>query len=66
MNEELKTRIMNRLQEKKDGQTLEQLVKYLKMTVETPIRVELHELLREGSVTQEKGVWSMVRQFPSK
>ncbi len=58
---DLETRILNRLQEKKRGQTVEQLQKYFKVRLESTVLVVLHNLRRHGSVTCEKGVWSLVR-----
>ena len=57
---DLETRILNRLQEKKRGQTLERLQKYLNVRLESDMLVALHNLRRHGSVTCEKSVWSLV------
>ena len=57
---DLETRILNRLQEKKRGQTVEQLQKHLKVRLESEMLVALHNLRRHGSVTCEKSVWSLV------
>lgn len=52
---------MNRLQEKKQGQTVEQLAEHLK-TAQSFILAELYQLKIVGCVEQDKdGVWTMVR-----
>jgi len=57
---DLETRILNRLQEKKRGQTIAELQKHLKIRTESEMLVALHNLRRHGSVTCEKSVWSLV------
>ena len=58
----LETRIMNRLQEQKRGQTIEQLEAYLKEPQSRILSV-LVPLISAGFVTRSKsGVWTMVRE----
>jgi predicted transcriptional regulator len=59
----LEAPIMNRLQEMKGGQTVEQLAEHLKQTTTlTPVMAELYRLKKDGCVARDKnGVWTMVR-----
>ena len=45
---DLETRILNRLQEKKRGQTIAELQKHLKIRTESEMLVALHNLRRRG------------------
>jgi hypothetical protein len=59
---QLEARIMNRLQEQKRGQTIEQLEAYLKEP-QSRILAVLVPLISAGFVTcSNSGVWSMVRE----
>jgi DNA-binding IclR family transcriptional regulator len=58
----LETRTMNRLQEQKRGQTLEELQEYLREPAGRILSV-LQPLRAEGFVAKsESGVWTMVRE----
>ena len=58
----LETRIMNRLQERKRGQTLEELQEYLREPAGRILSV-LQPLRAEGFVVKSaNGVWTMVRE----
>jgi len=59
--EDLKTKIMNRLQNKPDGETEEQLEKHLNKK-NTQILVALYILKNENCISMKDGVWTMVRQ----
>ncbi len=57
---ELETAILNRLQEKKHGQTIEQLSEHLKRPHGVILPV-LHTLRKDNCVTRDKnGVWTTV------
>ena len=59
---ELEARIMNRLQEQKRGQTIEQLQAYLNEPQSRILSVLL-PLISAGFVTRsDSGVWTMVRE----
>jgi predicted transcriptional regulator len=59
---ELEARIMNRLQEQKRGQTIEQLQAYLNEPQSRILSVLL-PLISAGFVTRSNsGVWTMVRE----
>ncbi len=59
---QLEARIMNRLQEHKQGQTIEQLEAYVKEPQETILLV-LEPLRKAGYVAKSaSGVWNMVRE----
>lgn len=59
---QLEARIMNRLQEQKRGQTIEQLQAYLKEPQSRILSV-LEPLISAGFVTRSNsGVWTMVRE----
>ena len=59
---DLQARIMNRLQEQKGGQTIEQLQEYLKepqariLSVLIPLKAERYVAMSDS------GVWTMVRE----
>lgn len=60
----LEARLMNRLQEHKHGQTIEQLQTYLKESPGTILLV-LEPLRKAGYVSKSaSGVWNMVREEP--
>jgi hypothetical protein len=57
----LETRIMNRLQEQKRGQTLEELQEYLREPADRILSV-LVPLRAEGFVAKSaRGIWTMIR-----
>jgi predicted transcriptional regulator len=58
---DLETDIMNQLQEKKSGQTIEELSQHLKKT-QGEILTVLNKLQKENLVALKYGVWIMVRQ----
>ena len=59
---DLEARLMNRLQEQKGGQTIEELEKYLKEPQARILSV-LEPLRTERYVARSKsGVWTMVRE----
>jgi len=61
MDPELETKILNRLQEMKRGQTAEQLAEHCKAQVAF-VLVELEEQRKGGFVERDKdGVWRLVR-----
>jgi DNA-binding IscR family transcriptional regulator len=57
---DLETDIMNYLQLKKRGQTVEELSKHLKKP-QSMIRTVLEALRKENFVAFKDGVWTMVR-----
>jgi hypothetical protein len=58
---DLEARVMNRLQEQKTGQTIEQLETFLGVP-QSKILAVLMPHQREGYVTQKSGVWVLVRE----
>ena len=61
---QLEARLMNRLQEHKHGQTIEQLQAYLKQPQYTILLV-LEPLRKAGYVAKSaNGVWNLVREEP--
>jgi predicted transcriptional regulator len=58
---DLETKLMNRLQIKKRGQTIEELSKELKKPQDAILTV-LQALRKENYVALKDGVWTMVRQ----
>jgi hypothetical protein len=60
LSPDLETRILNRLQDRKLGQTVAQLKTYLNESRESVILSALHKLLGLGQVKQLKyGVWKL-------
>ena len=58
--EDLKTKIMNRLQDKANGETEEQLEKLFDKQ-KSQILVALYILKNQNCVSMKDGVWTMVR-----
>ena len=52
---------MNRLQERKGGQTIDELHEHVKEP-QGRILTVLHALAREGNVKLQSGLWFMVRE----
>lgn len=58
---DLETDIMNQLQGKKRGQTIQELSQHLKKPQGVILTV-LYKLQSENLIAQKDGVWTMVRQ----
>jgi hypothetical protein len=60
---DLETRILNRLQDRSPGQTVEQLSAFLKEIREPVILLALHHLRDLGQITESNGVWKLGRSL---
>jgi hypothetical protein len=58
---DLEARVMNRLQDKKSGQTIKELAEYLGES-EGKILVVLAPYVTDGHVTQSESGWTLVRK----